>query len=246
MACPHVSGVAALVISVNPRITNEDLRSRLTETEPTTQMVTAHSFTIPIVDASKAVESSATPPTVEITNPSDGTTVSGEVILSATADPEGANIVFYLGTAESGTVIGPDSWDSNTVANGAYTITAVAVDVAGWTGSNSVTVTVANESNPPSTMTVDSISPNSITAGDSKKVVIAGLGFDPTEDGTSVIALNGSGKAPVFSLIEVTDKTITADVTVSNGGPPRNRVWDISVSSGGETAVLPEAFTVQP
>jgi hypothetical protein len=89
-----------------------------------------------------------TAPTVTLTAPGVGL-VSGAVTVAAIADDNAgvAGVEFRVGS----TVIGTDtttpyslSWDSTTVANGAYTITAQATDTSANTATDSVTVTVDN------------------------------------------------------------------------------------------------------
>ena len=89
-------------------------------------------------------------PTVSLTAPTAGSTLTGSTTVSATAsDNIGVDSVdFYAGT----TLIGSDntapysiSWNTTTVANGTYSITAKAKDGAGNVGtSTSVSVTVSN------------------------------------------------------------------------------------------------------
>ena len=92
-----------------------------------------------------------TAPTVDITSPAPGATVSAAVTLAANAsDNVGvAAVQFYINT----TVIGNEitappftlSWDSTTVVNGSYSVTAVARDAAGnRTTSAAVPFTVNN------------------------------------------------------------------------------------------------------
>jgi hypothetical protein len=92
-----------------------------------------------------------TPPTVSLTAPADGATVSGTAVsLSATANDDTGvtKVEFYRGT----TLIGTDSsspfqttWDTTTVTNGSYPLTAKAYDAAGnTTTSATATVTVTN------------------------------------------------------------------------------------------------------
>jgi hypothetical protein len=89
-------------------------------------------------------------------------------------------------------------------------------------------------------VTVSSITPNGITSGSTINVVIKGTGFAP---GIAVGFENGSGPAPVASAVQVIDaNTITARVSVKNGGPRRSRVWDVRVGP----AVLTRGFTVTP
>ncbi|MFH0351914.1 MAG: Ig-like domain-containing protein [Chromatiales bacterium] len=98
-----------------------------------------------------------TPPTVSITTPASGATVSGTAVtVSATAsDNVGvAGVQFKLGSANLGAedTTSPYSvtWNSTTATNGSYTLTAVARDAAGNVATSAgVTVTVNNASSLP-------------------------------------------------------------------------------------------------
>jgi len=92
-----------------------------------------------------------TPPTISITAPANGATVSGTSTVSATAsDNVGVTgVQFFLDGANLGlqVVAAPYSvtWDSTSTANGAHTLTAQARDAAGNVGSAvAVNVTVSN------------------------------------------------------------------------------------------------------
>ncbi|MDQ3064904.1 MAG: NPCBM/NEW2 domain-containing protein [bacterium] len=90
-------------------------------------------------------------PTVSLTSPSNGVTVSGTVSLSASAnDNIGVTRVnFYA----NGTLLGSDtsapysySWNTASTANGSYTLSARAFDAANNSGvSNSVSLSVNNQ-----------------------------------------------------------------------------------------------------
>ena len=91
------------------------------------------------------------PPTISITAPANGATVSGTVTVSATAsDNVGVTSVqFFLDGANLGLALvsGPYSvaWDSTTTSNGAHMLTAQARDAAGNVGNAvAVGVTVTN------------------------------------------------------------------------------------------------------
>ena len=97
-----------------------------------------------------------TPPTVSMTAPAGGVTVSGPVTVSANAaDNIGvAGVQFLL----DGAALGAEdttspysiSWDSTTAANGSHTLSAKARDAAGnSTTSTVVNVTVSNDTTPP-------------------------------------------------------------------------------------------------
>jgi hypothetical protein len=95
--------------------------------------------------------SDTTPPTVSITAPAKGATISGTITVSATAtDNVGVvGVQFKLDGVNFGAELkaAPYAlpWNTTTVLNGAHTLTAVARDAAGNTATAlAVTVTVVN------------------------------------------------------------------------------------------------------
>ena len=97
-----------------------------------------------------------TPPSVSVTSPASGATVSGTITVSASAsDNVGVvGVQFQLDGANAGSedTSAPYSvpWDTTSASNGSHTITAVARDAAGnRTTSSPVTVTVSNAPLPP-------------------------------------------------------------------------------------------------
>lgn len=96
-----------------------------------------------------------TPPTVNLTAPTGGSTVSGTVSVTANASDNVAvtSVQFKLDGANLGAVdtTAPytASWNTTTVANGTHTLTAVASDGTNSTTSSPVTVTVNNQNSPP-------------------------------------------------------------------------------------------------
>jgi chitodextrinase len=124
---------------------------------------TAHTYTVRAYDAagnqsadSNAVSATTqapdtTAPTVSLSAPSDASTVSNVVSVSADAtDNVGVvGVKFYAGSTQIGSedTVSPytTSWDTATVANGSVQLTAVARDAAGnTTTSTAATVTVNN------------------------------------------------------------------------------------------------------
>lgn len=111
----------------------------------------AGNVSAPSNEASAVVAADTTPPTVAITDPAPGATVSGSVVVTADAsDAVGvAGVQFKVDGANLGAedTAAPYSvsWDSRTAANGSSVLTAVARDAAGNTATSSqVTVTVSN------------------------------------------------------------------------------------------------------
>lgn len=97
-------------------------------------------------------------PTVAITAPAGGATVTGTITISATAsdDQAVAGVRFRVDGADVGTedTTAPYSysWDTRTVPNGTHVLTAVARDTGNnQTTSSPVSVTVSNTIPPPST-----------------------------------------------------------------------------------------------
>jgi hypothetical protein len=131
-----------------------------------------------------------TPPTVTMTSPSPGATVSGAITVTASASDLGgvAGVQFQLDGAPVGaedtTAPYAVTWDSATAADGSHTLAAFARDTAGNSAtSSSVTVTVSNDKVPP---TASITSPSSgatvggvitVTATASDNVGVAGVRF---------------------------------------------------------------------
>jgi len=96
-----------------------------------------------------------TPPTVVLTSPASGATVSGAVNIAADASDNVAvtKVAFLVDGVQTGSddAAAPYAitWDSRAVANGNHTITATAYDAAGHTASSSVTINVSNGVSPP-------------------------------------------------------------------------------------------------
>lgn len=106
-----------------------------------------------------------TPPTVTITSPAAGETISGVVSLDATASDNIVSVQILIPVAPDSPEGGPDSsrngfadttapytatWDTRTKKNGPYTLTAEARDQAGHvTTADPVTVIVANTPDSP-------------------------------------------------------------------------------------------------
>ncbi|GKS70092.1 hypothetical protein W03_20960 [Nitrosomonas sp. PY1] len=98
----------------------------------------------------------ATPPTISITAPADGVTVSGtSVTLSADA-VDNVGVAGVQFSVTGGYPFGEDAtapysidWDSTAVTNGPHTIEAVARDNAGNTSKSSIVVTVSNGTSTP-------------------------------------------------------------------------------------------------
>jgi hypothetical protein len=121
------------------------------------------------VTVSNGPPSDTTPPTVALTAPSSGTTVSGVVTVSASAsdDVGVAGVQFQLDGANLGAedTAAPYSttWDTATTGEGSHTLRAVARDAAGNTATSAVvTVTVSNNVPAPGDVFVAIVNPGRV------------------------------------------------------------------------------------
>jgi Domain of unknown function (DUF4082)/Bacterial Ig domain len=129
-------------------------------------------------------------PTVSLTAPADGATVSGSVAVSASAsDNVGVSGVQFkldgvnLGAEDTASPYSV-SWNTLTAANGAHALTAVARDAAGNTTTSSVvTVTVSNDTTAPAVSITAPAAASTVadtvsaTADASDNVGVAGVQF---------------------------------------------------------------------
>jgi len=162
MATPHVSAVAALLWGSDTSLSNVDIRDAMGASA--LDLGTSgrdNAFGYGLVQAKAALDllsgSVDNPPTVNITSPLDGATVSGQTVtisVGASDDNGVVQVDFYA----DGTLLGSDSsasygwvWDSTTVSDGNHTLKATAIDTDAQSRSNSVSVLVDNIPDPPAT-----------------------------------------------------------------------------------------------
>jgi len=99
-------------------------------------------------------ESGDNPPSVSITSPSEGATVSGTVNVAANAsDDKGiSKVEFYIDDSLNSTDTSSPyefDWDTSSSSNGSHTIKAKAYDTVNQTAEHQITVTVNNGSSTP-------------------------------------------------------------------------------------------------
>src|SRR5579864_3506934 len=183
------------------------------------------------VTVSNAPPPDTTPPTVSITSPGGGATVSATVTVAANAsDNVGvAGVQFLLDGANLGAedTAAPymASWNTTGAANGSHTLTAIARDAAGnRTTSAAVTVTVANNA-PPPTMRFEETSPSvsytsGWTQGDTSRTWSGGTAAVSTTAGSqATFTFTGpsvtwiGGRAPGTGIASISvDGTVLAQV----------------------------------
>jgi hypothetical protein len=169
-----------------------------------------------------------TPPTVTLSGPGNGTTVSGTVTVTANA---GDNVgVTGVQFKVDGTNIGAEdvaapyavSWNTTTLPNGTHTITAVAKDAAGNTKTAQISVTVSNNGTPPTGGSVVWASPVKVTVSGSTITKNSGCNgcWDAGAASQQTIA-SGNGSV---SFTVSTGATATVGLTTGNGGTSANDI----------------------
>jgi hypothetical protein len=177
-----------------------------------------------------------TPPTISITAPANGATVSGTVTVSANASDNVAvtGVQFFLDGASLGLqlVSGPYSvsWSSTSTTNGAHMLTAQARDAAGNVG-NAVAVSVT-VSNTTSTALQDFQTRCGQTG------VIVCQGFDDP-------AVFTSAKWPASGLYPNANGTIqgTMDTTIAASGAGSLKFTVPSLASANSSGYWRQLFT---
>ncbi|NPV08344.1 MAG: S8 family serine peptidase [Anaerolineae bacterium] len=207
MASPHGAGLAALYIATHGRATNAAGVYAIRQALVDAGWNQNHLSGLTLFDdpdgnperLGRAESGGSTPvdqpPTVSITDPSDGATVSGAVAVTAQAtDDNGVTQVEFF---VDGTSIGSDSdgssgwsasWDTTAYTDVAYTVSATATDTAGQTASDSITVTVDNSTAPPPSdaMHVGDLDGSTTVAGRNWKATVT-------------VTVHDAGHAPVAS-----------------------------------------------
>ncbi|MEN8198256.1 MAG: hypothetical protein ABFS30_17405, partial [Pseudomonadota bacterium] len=94
-------------------------------------------------------------------------------------------------------------------------------------------------------LTVTGMNPAEMQNGTTVSATIFGTGFAA---GATVGFSGGNGPTPTaWNVVFVDSNTITANVTAKNGGPPRDRYWDLTVTNpDGNKAVQENGLTVTP
>jgi thermitase len=261
MAAPQVSGLAALLVAMGVGDSdgdgkaNDEVRDLIeTTTDDLGKSGWDRTFGWGRINVHgavlAAVGSGDTLPSVAITHPAAGATVSGSVNITAVASDDGA--VLQVAFFADGQPIGLDSdsvdgwwidWDTAEWANGEHELKATATDSAGQTGSHTISVVVGNA--PSAEVVVTAATPSSVPAGATVELWITGRGFAP---GAGVSFENGQGPAPAASRILVDSaEQIRCLVTAKSGGPPSSRLWDVQVTNpDGARGVLIGGLLVVP
>jgi len=197
-----------------------------------------------------ATGSDTTPPTVSMTSPVSGATVSGTITLAATAsDNIGVvGVQFQVDSANSGAEVTAApytlSLDTTKLSNGAHSLTAVARDAAGnHTTSSAVTVTVSNATAP---TIVTQPTNQAVTAPQTATFSVAATGTAPLtyqwkKNGANISGATASSYTTPATTAADSGSTFQVVVSNSAGSAPSATVT-LTVSAA---AVAP-TITAQP
>lgn len=172
-----------------------------------------------------------TPPTVSITAPVSGTTVSGATQVSANAaDNVGVvGVQFMLDSVNLGAELTSapytTSWDTTVITNGSHTLTARARDAAGNSAvSTAVTVNVNNAASSGS----NSFAQRCAAAG-----VIKCVGFDTTAEILPFISADGNGvmQASLDTTVSASGGGSLKFVIPANSGQNSSGSWSDSLGA---------------
>jgi len=235
MACPHVAGVAGLILAKTPSLSPLEVRTLLRSTaQPLSGSVY---IGIGRLDAHGAVAPDATP-VADLGVGFEGETVAGPVEITGTAAGSGfvsyalhhGSGVYPSAWEEIGTSSSPVEggtlgwWDTRTVPDGPYAVRLVVTDDTGRPSEDRFLVTTDNVwlSQPTDHAVVragDTVEVRGNAAGPAfvSYDLAWGFGEDPAEWFTTGISLAGNGEQEVADGILATWDTgvIAADVVVS-------------------------------
>ena len=187
MATPHVSGAAALVLSAC-QLTTPELKSTILNNVDVLTSLTGLVSTNGRLNVDAAIRSCASPPTVTLSSPFDGTIYEAPATILFGATASGANAIsrveFYSGTTLVGTsTTSPYTVAWTNVASGRYAVTAKAYDVQGLTATTAPVHLIVNQ-NQIITASATFTGTDTTTQG-SWMGVYGGDGFETVDDATN-------------------------------------------------------------
>jgi hypothetical protein len=174
MASPHAAGLAALHIAGNGRATTAGgvyairqalIDAGIAQTDPR-GLALQNDFdgnkeNIGWAGSSEPPSPDDNPPSVTITNPANGATVSGQIIITADASDDigVTQVEFFIdGVSIGADTIGGDvwsaSWDTMGYSDGGHTVSAIATDTNSQTSDDLISATVDNSTDYPPSVTI--------------------------------------------------------------------------------------------
>jgi subtilisin family serine protease len=230
-AAPTTAGVLALIWSVNPTLTPAQALKILKDSaddrgaagfDPTFGWGRVNADRAASMANSASRITDTTKPTVSITSPAAGATVSGTISVTATASDNDKvhSVSFTIDGNALCTSSGPAFsclLDTKTLANGSHTVTSIAVDPAGNSASASRSFTVSNQ-------TADATKP---------VVTITSPAGGSTVKGTVNITYTASDNVGVKSVAIKAGTTTLCTLTAASGSCS----WNTTSFTNGAAAL---------
>jgi hypothetical protein len=199
---------------------------------------------------------SGTPPTVNLTSPSSGATVSGTTTITATASAtspatvhdvqfqvDGSNIPNCDPTSpSSGSTYQCTTWNTTGLSNGSHTISAIVTDSNAQTDSNSESVTVSNAPAPTVNL---SANPTTITSGNSSTLSWTSSNATSCAATTPSGWTNSSATSGSKSVSPTSTTTYTISCTGSGGSNQASTTITVN-PSGSTPPSVPTGLTSVP
>jgi chitodextrinase len=162
-------------------------------------------------------------PSVQITTPADGSTVSGQVSVAASAsdDVGVVGVQFLL----DGNNLGAEQttppygllWNTTTVTNGQHTLKAIARDAAGnRTTSATVTVTIGNTTPPPIAFVKSLGTATAENTGGSLALTVPAGGVAAGDTVVVAADMSGGGGVTISTITDTRGNTYTVDSTLKH------------------------------
>lgn len=230
MACPHVAGTVALMLTGG--VLQENVRSVLQETADDLGKVDFDPvYGYGLIDTDEAVLTDIdNPPLIKILNPLEGDFVSGDVDIAVSASDdkdEVLNIEIYLD--DNATPIAVNNtqtdgnylfvWDSSTSDEGTHTIIAQVMDTAGNITDDRVNINLNNDNKAP--VAVASYSPLDVYTNTEVSFIASGS-YDPDGETLSYFwdfddGLDSTEINPAHIFDEAKEYIVTLRVTDAAG-----------------------------
>jgi len=236
-AAAMVAGTAALLYSLDPGLTPAEVEAALENSALDLGLVgwdsTFGSGLLDTFGAITAVGPGDTQlPTVSITSPSNGATVSGTITVSANAsDNVGiSKVEFYVdGVLKSSDTASPYSysWGTTSYSNVSHTLMAKAFDAAGNNASYSITVSVQNTPVVITSYSVSNITSSSATINWTTNVASTGT------------VLYGTSSRKLDRSFSHNVQTTSHSVTLTNLSQGSWYYFQIQATSGSTTDTSP-------
>lgn len=205
------------------------------------------------------VQQAVAPPTVQITSPANGATVSGTVTVAATVTPGTGATITQAAMSADGVqkvidTVAPYTFvlDTTTLSNAAHTIAVAATDNGARTGSQSITVTVNNVVVAPPQVSISSPSNGATVSGTFpvSGTVVLGTGATLSQVVMSVDgAQKATGTTTPFSFnldtTTLTNAGHTITVTATDNGA-RTGSQSVSVTVINQAILPPTVVISQP